>query len=28
VRVGPELRKVLRPAVVEALRKEGGWSTK
>jgi len=28
VRVSPELRKVLRPAVVEALRKEGGWSTK
>lgn len=28
VRVSPELRKVLRPALVEALRKEGEWSTK
>ncbi len=28
VRIGPELRKVLRPAVLDALRKEGRWSTK
>ncbi|MCS7216918.1 MAG: metalloregulator ArsR/SmtB family transcription factor [Candidatus Bipolaricaulota bacterium] len=28
VRVSPELRRLLRPAVVEALRKEGAWNTR
>lgn len=28
VRVSPQLGKILRPAVMEALRKEGGWNTK
>lgn len=28
VRISPELRKVLRPTVLEALRKEGEWSTR